>query len=73
MMVHASIPLDRKEEAFQWLRAQGLDDIIKNDVTLTFGKGEDNLAGDVVGMLEDRGFPPIDQDPHPSKHIKGVR
>ena len=58
MMVHASIPLDRKEEAFQWLRAQGLDDIIKNDVTLTFGKGEDNLAGDVVGMLEDRGFHP---------------
>jgi hypothetical protein len=30
MMVHASIPQDRKEEAFAWLRSNGLDDIIKN-------------------------------------------
>lgn len=58
MMVHASIPVDRKEDAFAWLREQGLDDIIKNDVILTFGKGEDNIAGDVVGMLEERGFEP---------------
>jgi len=58
MMVHASIPVDRKEEAFSWLREQGLDDIIKNDVIVSFGKGEDNIAGDVVGMLEDRGFEP---------------
>lgn len=58
MIVHASIPADRKEEVFNWLRAEGLDDIIKNDVIMTFGKGEDNLAGDVVGMLQDRGFHP---------------
>ncbi len=58
MMVHASIPQDRKEEAFAWLRDKGLDDIIKNDVTCSFGKGEDNMAGDVVGMLKDRGFDP---------------
>ena len=64
MMVHASIPLDRKEEAFAWLRSQGLDDIIKNDVTLSFGKGEDNLAGDVIGMLQERGF-----DPSTKTHI----
>jgi hypothetical protein len=25
---------------------------------LTFGKGEDNVAGDVVGMLEAKGFHP---------------
>tara|TARA_R100000951_G_scaffold43002_1_gene36159 strand:+ start:676 stop:1236 length:561 start_codon:yes stop_codon:yes gene_type:complete len=58
MMVHASIPKDRKEDAFAWLRENGLDDIIKNDVTCSFGKGEDNMAGDVVGMLHDRGFTP---------------
>ena len=40
MIVHASIPVDRKEEAFAWLRENGLDDIIKNDVTCSFGKGE---------------------------------
>jgi len=64
MMVHASIPVDRREEAFDWLRSEGLDDIIKNDVSLSFGKGEDNLAGDVIGMLRDRGF-----DPSTKTHI----
>ena len=58
MLVHASIPVDRKEEAFAWLRENGLDDIIKNDVTCSFGKGEDNVAGDVVGLLQERGFDP---------------
>jgi hypothetical protein len=58
MIVHASIPLDRKEEAFSWLRENNLDDIIKNDVTCSFGKGEDNVAGDVVGLLQEKGFYP---------------
>ena len=56
MMVHASIPKDRKDEALGWLRSEGLDDIIKNDVTCSFGKGEDNIAGDVLGMLQERGY-----------------
>lgn len=58
MIVHASIPADRKDEAFAWLRENNLDDIIKNDVTCSFGKGEDNIAGDVVGILQERGFDP---------------
>lgn len=64
MMVHASIPVERKEEAFSWLREQGLDDIIKNDISVSFGKGEDNVAGDVVGLLQERGF-----DPQTKTHI----
>jgi hypothetical protein len=56
MMVSASIPVDRKDEAHAWLRQEGLDDIIKNDVTVSFGKGEDNVAGDLVGRLEQEGF-----------------
>ena len=58
MIVHASIPEKRKEEAFAWLRENNLDDIIKNDVTCSFGKGEDNIAGDVIGLLQERGFNP---------------
>jgi hypothetical protein len=27
-------------------------------VTVSFGKGEDNIAGDVVGLLQERGFDP---------------
>jgi hypothetical protein len=58
MIVSASIPPARKDEAFSWLRENGLDDLIKNDVTVSFGKGEDNVAGDVVGLLQERGFDP---------------
>jgi len=58
MMVHASIPAANKEQAFDWLRENNLDDIIKNDITCSFGKGQDNLAGDVVGILRAKGFDP---------------
>ncbi len=58
LIVHASIPGDRKEEAYSWLREEGLDDIIKNDVLLSFGRGEDNIAGDLVARLESDGFSP---------------
>ena len=67
MIVSASIPTDRREEAFSWLRENGLDDIIKNDITVSFGKGEDNVAGDVVGLLQERGFDPVTKTQvHPS-------
>jgi hypothetical protein len=56
LMVHASIPSERKDEAFGWLRENGLDDIIKNDVTVAFGKGQDNMAGDLLGQLERDGY-----------------
>ena len=58
MIVAASIPAANKDQAFDWLRSNGLDDIIKNDITVSFGKGEDNVAGDVVGMLQSKGFDP---------------
>mgnify|MGYP000237971951 CR=1 FL=1 len=58
MIVSASIPADRKDEAFAWLRENGCDDIIKNDVTCSFGKGQDNSAKNVISILEDAGFEP---------------
>lgn len=64
MIVAASIPVGNKEQAFDWLRSNGLDDIIKNDITVSFGKGEDNVAGDVIGMLRDKGF-----DPNTKTHV----
>lgn len=67
MIVAASIPAANKDRAFEWLRTNGLDDIIKNDVTCSFGRGEDNLAGDVIGILRDRGFDPVTKTHvHPS-------
>jgi len=40
----ASISAERKEEAFNWLRTNGLGDLIKNEVTVSFGRNEDNKA-----------------------------
>jgi len=57
-LINASIPQTRREEAYQWLRDNGLDDIIKNDVIMSFGKGEDNMAGDIMYELEQRGMHP---------------
>ena len=56
--VTASIPADRKQDAFNWLREHGLDDIIKNDIIVSFGRGQDNQAGDVMYDLEQKGFHP---------------
>ena len=56
--VSASIPVDRREEAFNWLRERNLDDIIKNDVIISFGRNQDNVAGDLMVDLERRGFHP---------------
>ena len=57
-LINASIPPTRREEAYQWLRENDLDDIIKNDGIMSFGKGEDTMAGDIMYELEQRGMHP---------------
>ena len=54
----ASIPKDRKEEAFQWLRAHEFGDLVKDNVTVTFGRGEDDTAKDFINLCSLKGFTP---------------
>ena len=54
----ASIPRDRKDEAFQWLRDHEFGDLVKNNVTVTFGRGEDAIAKEFVGLCGSQGFTP---------------
>ena len=54
----AKIPEEQQEQAFAWLRKTGNDDIIKNNIALTFGKGEDDLAREVAMMLVKKGLQP---------------
>jgi hypothetical protein len=61
---HASIPVVRQGEAFGWLRTNGHDGIIKRNVTVKFGKGEDNEAEELVQVLKDT-FP---ESPFTDKH-----
>lgn len=57
-IIHASIPEERREEAFRWLRENGHEDIIKNDVVLSFGKGQDNVVKSLIAGLVNSGFRP---------------
>ena len=54
----ASIPADKKEEAFNWLRENGLGDLIKNEVTVSFGRNEDNKAADYAVLAQGQGYQP---------------
>ena len=44
----ARIPASRTDEAFDWLRENNYGDLIKNNVTLTLGRNEDNVAKTLV-------------------------
>ena len=54
----ASIPKDRRDEAYDYLREHGDGDIIKNNITVTIGKGEDQDAQAFMVMCGDQGFTP---------------
>jgi len=56
--VSARIPEDRKSEAFSFIRSIGEGDIIKNEVVVGFGMGQDNVAGAVVDDLRNQGLEP---------------
>ena len=53
-----TIKKDDVESAYKWLRENGLEDIIKNEVFVTFGKGEDNKAKDLLDLAEQSGYEP---------------
>jgi len=58
----ASITSAKKEEAYTWLRENGLGDIIKNDITVTFGRDEDNKALQYAELAKGQGFEPIQRE-----------
>ena len=55
-----TIPKDevRRELCYKWLRDQKLEDIIKNNVFVTFGKGEDDKAKQLLDLAVANGFEP---------------
>jgi len=54
----ANITVANKEAAFNWLRNNGLGDIIKNEISVSFGRNEDNKAADYAALATERGFQP---------------
>ena len=55
----ASIPKAKQEEAFNWLRENGLGYLIKNEITVAFGRNEDNKASDYANLAESNGYQPV--------------
>ena len=54
----ANISIKNREAAYNWLRSNGLGDIIKNDITVSFGSGEDNKAAEYANLAKGQGFQP---------------
>ena len=54
----ATITQAKKAEAFNWLRENGLGDIIKNEISVSFGRNEDNKAADYAELAKSNGFQP---------------
>ncbi len=55
----ATITQANKEAAFNWLRENGLGDIIKNEISVSFGRNEDNKAADYAELAKGQGLEPV--------------
>ena len=55
----ATITQAKKEEAFKWLRENGLGDIIKNEISESCGRNEDNKAADYAELAKGQGLEPV--------------
>ena len=58
--------------AFNWLRENGRGDIIKNEITVTFGRGEDNKASNYANLAKGQGYEPIQKVGVHPQTVKGV-
>lgn len=53
----ASIPEEKRAQAYEWLREHGYDDIIKNTVSVRFGRNEDQLCEALLNLLREQNYP----------------
>ena len=52
-----NIKVEDRPDAFQWLRENGHGDLIKNIVSINFGKGEDDIAVRFKALAEEENIP----------------
>lgn len=65
-LINVSIRKDKRPVAYQWIREQGHGGIIKTEISLSFGKGEDNRAQEVIRALRESGLnPTLEEGIHP--------
>ncbi len=67
--IYVSIPKDPEKSSacYSWLEDNGLGDIIKNNVGISFGKGESNMAKHLQETIKEMGLiPEVKVSVHPS-------
>ena len=52
----ASIKEDKKEAAFTWFRNNGFGDLVKNQISCSFGRNEDAKARGLIDTLNEQGY-----------------
>ena len=63
----AHISKANQEQAYEWLVNNGHEGLIKNEVSLKFGRGESDVVDQTVSTLKARGLSPqVRQSVHPS-------
>lgn len=60
--IYPTIPKPKTLLAYNWLREHGHGSIIKNNVTVQFGKGEDDKATYLLNQLTDGGYRPVQKE-----------
>ena len=54
----ATISIANREKAYNWLRLNGLGDIIKNEISVSFGRNEDTKAAEYANLAKGQGYQP---------------
>ena len=60
-VIRASISVENMPKAAEWLISNGQGAIIKRELSLKFGKGEEDQANEAVETLRARKFAPVDK------------
>ena len=58
----ATMKADKKADCIQWLRNNGLGDIVKNEITVNFGQGEENKAAEYATLAKESGYEPSQKE-----------
>jgi hypothetical protein len=54
----ATISIANREKAYNWLRLNDLGDIIKNEISVSFGRNEDTKAAEYADLAKGQGYQP---------------
>tara|TARA_A100001201_G_scaffold6546_3_gene10806 strand:- start:85 stop:651 length:567 start_codon:yes stop_codon:yes gene_type:complete len=60
--IRAHIKPEHMDNAYEYIRSQGAGDLIKNEVSFSFGRGQDGEAKQVKEMFRENGYEPTEKE-----------